>query len=87
LPSQLNYPGHARETLSDDWHGSKAKKKQGCPKVPPPDAVHMSSKLAGPELGPEHPNSYLQQQTPKMKHGRESVDMAKHLEGVMHGMT
>jgi len=32
-----------------DWHGNKAEKKQGCPKGPPPDAVHMSSKLVGPE--------------------------------------
>jgi len=28
---------------------SKAEKKQGCPKGPPPDAVHMSSKLVGSE--------------------------------------
>jgi len=27
---------------------SKAEKKQGCPKGPPPNAVHMSSKLVGP---------------------------------------
>jgi len=30
--------------MKRDWHGTKPEKKQGCPKGPPPDAVHMSSK-------------------------------------------
>jgi len=56
-----------------NWHGSKAEKTQGSPKGPPPDAVHMSSKLVGPEPVQNTQNRYLQQQTPKMKHSRESV--------------
>jgi len=64
-----------------DWHGSKAEKKQGCPKGPPPDAVHMSSKPVCPKPVQNTQKDYLQQQTPKMKNGRNQRDMAKHLEG------
>jgi len=37
----------------------------------------MSSKLVDPEPVQNTPRIYLQQQTPKMKHGRTSVDQEK----------
>jgi len=47
-----------------------------CPRGPPPDAVNVSSQLVDPEPV-EHTQNYLQQQTPKMKHGRTSVDQGQ----------
>jgi len=47
--SQGGRGGAGSRFCKRDWHGSKADKKQGCPKGPPPDAVHMSRKLVGPE--------------------------------------
>jgi len=56
--------------------GMQARLKTGlsCPRGPPPDAVHMSSKLVHPEPVQTTQRNHLQQQTPKMKHGRTSVD-------------
>jgi len=54
---------------------SKAEERQDCPKGPP-DAVHVSSRLVRPV---QNTKIYLQQQTPKMKHGRKSADCAQHV--------
>jgi len=56
------------------------------PKGPPPDAVHMSSKLVGPpEPVQNTQKNNLQQQTPKMKHGRTSVDQGPTPQRKVHG--
>jgi len=49
---------------------TRLKTRLNCPKGPPPDAVHMSSKLVDPEPVQNTHNYNLQQQTPKIKHGR-----------------
>jgi len=49
MPRDPTTKNGANQACKRDWHGSKADKKQGCPKGPPHYAVHMSSKLVGPE--------------------------------------
>jgi len=56
---------------------SRLKIRLSRPKGPPPDAVHMSSKLVDPEPVQNTQEIYLQQQTPTMKHGRTSADQAQ----------
>jgi len=54
-----------------------AETRLGCLKGPPPDAMHMSCKLAGSEPVQNTHKKHLQQQTPKKKHGRTSVDQGQ----------
>jgi len=76
LSKAIPRSGGAITAHKRDMHTSKAK---NWAKGPPPDAVHMSSKLVGAEPV-QNTQSYLQQspaETPKMKHGRTSADQAQ----------